>query len=103
MATKKKAAKKTGKALAKKGQFNGPIGNHLAQALKPKPFAQALKEYDAAVGKAYDLRTVLLGSNQALDSWEVTAYRASRLQRLAHEVSQAAFCLEQAAQAEADK
>lgn len=98
--TKKKATKKTGKTQQNAvGAVGG--GYLLAQAPKPKPFSQAVKDFDAAVAKVAGIRSVLLGSDN--DSWEVTAYRAARLQRVSHEVTQAAFYLEQSAQAEADK
>lgn len=91
--TKKKAAKNAQSYWGKQA-----VGGVLAQAPKPKPFAQALKEFDAAAEKIRDVRAELRTSDA-----EVTAFRASWLVTLCHEASAAAHYLEQAARAEAIK
>lgn len=70
----------------------------ISQTPKPKPLAQALKEFDGVFIKAHDLREVLVTGNP-----EVTAYRASRLTDLANEVVSAAYFLRDSAKAEAEK
>lgn len=92
--TKKKVAKKANTA----GRYNQTLGAQLAQAPKPKPFAQALKEFDAAIGKAVNLRGVMLTSDA-----EQTAFRALRVQSAAQDVMGAAYHLFESARVEAEK
>lgn len=100
--TKKKATKKTGKALAKQGRKNFGYGELVGQAASPYPavsYNEALRAFEATLGKVTGLRAVLHG----IEDWEIVAHRAQRLANLTSELSMAAHTLNAAAYAKAEK
>jgi len=97
--TKKKATKKTSKALANQGRYNMTAGGPLAQAYPEVPLPDALKAFDAALSKAQDLRATIY--NGLAD--ELYANRARRLSGAASNLQHASWTLRESAYREADK
>jgi len=103
MATKKKAtkktAKRTGKALANQGRFNGGLLANTMQAPAVPTYPEALDAFTVAFEKAKNAAVSLLMTEDD----EVKAHRAQVLSNLTAEASMAAHALNAAAYAKAEQ
>lgn len=109
MTTKKKATKKTGKALAKQERKNSDVGHWGAGQLvggtaigrEVVPFGTALVAFEAAFEKVSDVRKALLGREG--EGFDVVANHARRLADAASNLQVAGWNLRESAYREADK
>lgn len=97
--TKKKATKKTGKALAKQGRYNEGVGCGPVMPQHDVPLPDALKAFDDALMKVQDVRAILHHSGDE----ELKANRARRLADAAQVLQVAGWTLRESAYREADK